>query len=95
MGLAKPWCGPCRRRDLKIVDLGARFPPARSGAYEKWYGQPHQAPQLQPEAVYGLTEFYRDQIRGARLVAGTVCNAANPCNSRAAPAVSAPASRSG
>ena len=33
-------------------------------------------PHLQPEAVYGLTEFYRDDIRNARLVAGTGCNAA-------------------
>ncbi len=45
-------------------------------AYERWYGQPHAAPDLQREAVYGLTEFYRDAIRGARLVAGTGCNAA-------------------
>ena len=44
--------------------------------YEKWYGKPHAAPDLQAEAVYGLTEFYRDQIRVARLVAGTGCNAA-------------------
>ncbi len=35
-----------------------------------------QAPDLQDEAVYGLTEFYRDEIRPARLVAGTGCNAA-------------------
>ena len=44
--------------------------------YEKWYGNPHTAQALQAEAVYGLTEFYRDQIRPARLVAGTGCNAA-------------------
>ena len=63
-------------RDLKIVDLGADFRLRDPAAYEKWYGQPHQAPELQPEAVYGLTEFYRDAIRRARLVAGTGCNAA-------------------
>lgn len=63
-------------RDLKVVDLGADFRLRDPAAYEKWYGQPHQAPELQPEAVYGLTEFYRDAIRGARLVAGTGCNAA-------------------
>jgi N-acetyl-gamma-glutamyl-phosphate reductase len=61
---------------LKIVDLGADFRLRDPEAYEKWYGQPHQAPELQPDAVYGLTEFYRDAIRGARLVAGTGCNAA-------------------
>ncbi|MFN3293624.1 MAG: N-acetyl-gamma-glutamyl-phosphate reductase [Gemmobacter sp.] len=63
-------------RDLKIVDLSADFRLRDVTAYEKWYGQPHAAPELQAEAVYGLTEFYRDAIRGGRLVAGTGCNAA-------------------
>lgn len=63
-------------RDLRIVDLSADFRLRDVAAYEKWYGQPHTAPDLQAEAVYGLTEFYRDAIRGARLVAGTGCNAA-------------------
>ena len=63
-------------RTLKIVDLSADFRLRDPQEYAKWYGQPHTAPDLQAEAVYGLTEFYRDEIRGARLVAGTGCNAA-------------------
>ena len=63
-------------RDLRVVDLSADFRLRDVAAYERWYGQPHAAPDLQREAVYGLTEFYRDAIRGARLVAGTGCNAA-------------------
>ncbi len=63
-------------RDLKIVDLSADFRLRDVAEYEKWYGAPHAAPDLQAEAVYGLTEFYRPQIAGARLVAGTGCNAA-------------------
>lgn len=63
-------------RDLKIVDLSADFRLRDVAEYEKWYGQPHTAPDLQAEAVYGLTEFYREEIRAARLVAGTGCNAA-------------------
>jgi len=63
-------------RDLRIVDLSADFRLRDPDAYEKWYGNPHVAPDLQKEAVYGLTEFYRDEIAGARLVAGTGCNAA-------------------
>lgn len=63
-------------RDLKIVDLSADFRLRDGAAYEKWYGAPHAAPDLQAEAVYGLTEFYRREIRAARLVAGTGCNAA-------------------
>jgi N-acetyl-gamma-glutamyl-phosphate reductase len=60
---------------LRVVDLGADFRLSPE-AYERWYGTAHAAPELQPEAVYGLTEFHRDEIRAARLVAGTGCNAA-------------------
>lgn len=63
-------------RNLKVVDLSADFRLRDPAEYEKWYGKPHAAPDLQKQAVYGLTEFYRDQIRPARLVAGTGCNAA-------------------
>lgn len=61
---------------VKVVDLSADFRLRDPVAYEKWYGQPHAAPDLQKTAVYGLTEFYRDEIAAARLVAGTGCNAA-------------------
>ena len=63
-------------RSLKIVDLSADFRLRDPAEYQKWYGQPHTQPELQAEAVYGLTEFYREDIRKARLVAGTGCNAA-------------------
>ncbi len=63
-------------RDLKIVDLSADFRLRDPAVYAHWYGHEHQALDLQAEAVYGLTEFYRDEIRAARLVAGTGCNAA-------------------
>lgn len=63
-------------RDLKIVDLSADFRLRDPEAYAKWYGKPHAQLELQAEAVYGLTEFYRAEIAGARLVAGTGCNAA-------------------
>ncbi len=63
-------------RDLKIVDLSADFRLRDPAEYEKWYGNSHAALEQQAEAVYGLTEFYREEIRAARLVAGTGCNAA-------------------
>ncbi|MFV0512565.1 MAG: N-acetyl-gamma-glutamyl-phosphate reductase [Jhaorihella sp.] len=61
---------------LKVVDLSADFRLRDPAAYKQWYGNDHAAPECQTEAVYGLTEFYRDEIRAARLVAGTGCNAA-------------------
>lgn len=63
-------------RDLRIVDLSADFRLRDPDDYAQWYGNPHAAVEMQKEAVYGLTEFYRDDIRGARLVAGTGCNLA-------------------
>ncbi|MDG1377541.1 MAG: N-acetyl-gamma-glutamyl-phosphate reductase [Yoonia sp.] len=61
---------------VKVVDLSADFRLRDPADYKKWYGQEHAAVELQKTAVYGLTEFYREEIRGARLVAGTGCNAA-------------------
>ncbi|MFY0311043.1 N-acetyl-gamma-glutamyl-phosphate reductase [Leisingera sp. D0M16] len=63
-------------KDLKIVDLSADFRLRDPAEYEKWYGNKHAALEQQEEAVYGLTEFYREEIKAARLVAGTGCNAA-------------------
>ncbi len=62
-----------RARGLKVVDLSADFRLSRE-AYEHWY-QPHEAPELLDEAVYGLPEIgHRDAIREAELVAGPGCN---------------------
>lgn len=63
-------------RDLKIVDLSADFRLRDPAVYASWYGHEHLALDIQDEAVYGLTEFYREDIRQARVTAGTGCNAA-------------------
>ncbi|MBY6065720.1 N-acetyl-gamma-glutamyl-phosphate reductase [Leisingera aquaemixtae] len=63
-------------KNLKVVDLSADFRLRDPAEYEKWYGNKHAALEQQEEAVYGLTEFYREEIKAARLVAGTGCNAA-------------------
>ena len=59
--------------DMKVVDLSADFRLADTGAYARWYGDEHHAPELQKEAVYGLVELYRDRIRKSRLVANPGC----------------------
>ena len=62
-----------RSRGLKVVDLSADFRLGQE-AYERWY-QPHEAPELLGEAVYGLPELgHREQIAQADLVAGPGCN---------------------
>jgi N-acetyl-gamma-glutamyl-phosphate reductase len=57
----------------KVVDLSADFRLADPAAYARWYGHAHQAVDLQKEAVYGLVEVYREEIRTARLVANPGC----------------------
>jgi N-acetyl-gamma-glutamyl-phosphate reductase len=57
----------------KVVDLSADFRLADTAAYAKWYGHEHHAPELQKEAVYGLTEIHRREIKKARLVANPGC----------------------
>ncbi len=62
-----------RAPHTKVVDLSADFRLADPAAYARWYGHEHAALQLQKEAVYGLTEVYRLQIKAARLVANPGC----------------------
>ena len=57
----------------KVVDLSADFRLADNAAYAKWYGHEHHATELQKEAVYGLSEIHRRDIRKARLVANPGC----------------------
>jgi len=57
----------------KVVDLSADFRLHDTAAYAKWYGHDHHAPELQKEAVYGLTEIHRREIKKARLVANPGC----------------------
>src|SRR6187402_2631953 len=51
--------------DTKVVDLSADFRLSDTAAYARWYGHEHHAPDLQKEAVYGLAEIYKREIRKA------------------------------
>jgi N-acetyl-gamma-glutamyl-phosphate reductase len=58
---------------LKIIDLSADYRLKNLQDYQDWYGNTHIAPELQKEAVYGLSEFYRSEIKKARLIACPGC----------------------
>jgi len=60
-------------KHLKIIDLSADFRLGDPEQYAKWYGHAHQAVELQQEAVYGLTEHTRKEVKNARLVANPGC----------------------
>jgi len=56
-----------------VIDLSADFRIKDPSLYEKTYGRPHGFPDLLGGAVYGLTEFARDDLEGADLVACPGC----------------------
>ena len=57
----------------RIIDLAADFRLKDPALWEQWYGMPHACEDLLAEAVYGLPELNREQIRSARLVANPGC----------------------
>lgn len=71
-GAAAPVVAELHERGVKVVDLSADFRLRDLPTYEEWYVA-HPAPQLLEEAVYGLPERYREQLRGASLVANPGC----------------------
>ena len=71
-GAAAPLVAELRARGVRVVDLSADFRLRDPAVYEAWY-RDHEAPELLGEAVYGLPELYRDQIRNASLVANPGC----------------------
>ncbi len=58
---------------VRVIDLAADFRIKDVATWEKWYGIDHAAPELVAEAVYGLPELNREQIKSARLVANPGC----------------------
>ena len=60
---------------VPFVDLGADFRLDSAEDYATWYGEPHTAPALLDAFVYGIPEFHRDRIKGARAVAAAGCYA--------------------
>jgi N-acetyl-gamma-glutamyl-phosphate reductase len=60
-------------QNTKIVDLSADFRIKDVKTYEAWYKIEHKSPQFIEEAVYGLCEINREQVKGARLVANPGC----------------------
>jgi N-acetyl-gamma-glutamyl-phosphate reductase len=71
-GASAPTVAALRGLGVLVVDLSADFRLRDLPTYERWYGE-HGAPELLEDAVYGLTELYREQLREAELVATPGC----------------------
>jgi N-acetyl-gamma-glutamyl-phosphate reductase len=72
-GIAMQQAQPLLDAGVRIIDLAADFRIRDVAEWEKWYGMSHASPALVAEAVYGLPEVNREQVRGARLVANPGC----------------------
>nr|WP_299245125.1 N-acetyl-gamma-glutamyl-phosphate reductase [uncultured Halomonas sp.] len=72
-GVAHALAGELLEHGTRVIDLSADFRLADADEWARWYGQPHGAPELLDEAVYGLPEVNREAIRQARLVAVPGC----------------------
>ncbi|HEY1458225.1 MAG TPA: N-acetyl-gamma-glutamyl-phosphate reductase, partial [Solirubrobacteraceae bacterium] len=71
-GAAAPTVAALRERGARVVDLSADFRLSDLETYERWYGK-HPRPELIAQAVYGLSELYREQIATASIVANPGC----------------------
>ncbi|GAB3426366.1 N-acetyl-gamma-glutamyl-phosphate reductase [Massilia solisilvae] len=72
-GVAMAQAPELLKAGVKVIDLAADFRIKDASVFEKWYKIPHTAPELLEEAVYGLVELNREQIKGARLIANPGC----------------------
>ncbi|MGO3699791.1 MULTISPECIES: N-acetyl-gamma-glutamyl-phosphate reductase [Halomonas] len=72
-GVAHALAGELLDKGTRIIDLSADFRLRDVKVWSQWYGQPHGAPSLLEEAVYGLPEMHREKIKTARLVAVPGC----------------------
>ena len=72
-GVAQSLAPALLEKGVCVIDLSADFRLRDTVVWEQWYGQSHAAPDLLPEAVYGLPELNRERLRSARLVAVPGC----------------------
>ena len=72
-GVAHSLAGDILARGGRVIDLSADFRIRDPELWAQWYGQPHGAPELLKEAVYGLPETRRELIKDARLIAVPGC----------------------
>ncbi|MBI2856372.1 MAG: N-acetyl-gamma-glutamyl-phosphate reductase, partial [Chloroflexi bacterium] len=64
---------PLVEKGVKVIDISADFRLKDPSEYELWYGKAHPRPSLLEDAVYGLTELNRDEVRRSTLVANPGC----------------------
>ncbi|WP_299981006.1 N-acetyl-gamma-glutamyl-phosphate reductase [uncultured Pseudoteredinibacter sp.] len=72
-GVAQSMMAPLIATGTRVIDLSADFRIKDIDCWEQWYQQVHACPELVEQAVYGLPEVNREQIKSAQLVACPGC----------------------
>jgi N-acetyl-gamma-glutamyl-phosphate reductase len=72
-GVAAEYAVPLVNMGRQVIDLSADFRLRKAEVYQEFYGHPHPAPELLENAIYGLPEVYRAEIKTASLVASPGC----------------------
>ena len=72
-GLSQDLAAQCDALGKTFIDMGADFRLEDEAAYQEWYGGAYQDKALHEKAVYGLPEFFREKIRGKKLIANPGC----------------------
>lgn len=72
-GVAMALAGAYLERGIKVIDFSGDHRLKDPKVFQAWYGMEHRAPERLPDAVYGLPELYRAQIRSASLIANPGC----------------------
>lgn len=72
-GVAMSQAQALLKADVKIIDLAADFRLQDTAVFEKWYKMPHSCPDVLGEAVYGIPELYREQIKTAKVIGNPGC----------------------
>lgn len=72
-GLSQDIAEKCEKADKLFIDIGADFRLYDEADYKEWYGGEYANKSLHEKAVYGLPEFYREKIKGKKLIANPGC----------------------
>ena len=72
-GLSEPLARKCYNAHVKFIDLGADFRLREEADYQEWYKLDYHDQKLHELAVYGLPEFFREKIKGKKLIANPGC----------------------
>lgn len=72
-GISEKYAAQCHELGKKFIDLGADFRLKNESDYAKWYGKGFDYPELHKEAVYGLPELHRKEIKKASIIGNPGC----------------------